>query len=77
MLLLLNVNLGLGYGGASSGVPATGYNNYDQGSAMRVVTLSDITGLNAWQDYIPVYVVTDTGKQWRTDSDGFIPIVEE
>jgi hypothetical protein len=78
MLLLFITNLGLGYGGAVSGTPATGYNRYDDGAAMIVETLSDVTGLREWIDYIPVYEVTDTEtRQWRVDPDGFIPIVEE
>ncbi|OGT57382.1 MAG: hypothetical protein A3E01_07075 [Gammaproteobacteria bacterium RIFCSPHIGHO2_12_FULL_63_22] len=78
MLLLLNINLGLGYGVDLGGTPADGFDIYNDGAAMRVQTLSDVTGLREWIDYIPVYVVTDTpGKQWRVDPDGFIPIVEE
>lgn len=53
-------------------------NSYDDDGAVVVDTLSDVTGLRAWVDYIPVSVVTDTPtKKWRVDSDGFIPVVED
>lgn len=79
MLLTLSLNLGFAWGTQSGpvGTPATGYNRYDEGAAMRVVTLTDVTGLREWIDYVPVYVVTDSNRQWRVDEDGFIPIVEE
>lgn len=78
MLLLLNLNLGLGYGTASVGIPATELNTYADGAAIVVETLSDVTGLREWIDYIPVYVVDDVAtRQWRVDPDGFIPVKEE
>jgi hypothetical protein len=74
-LLVRGVGMG-GTGVAASGETVIGINTFGDAGAIQVETLASITGLTAWVDYIPVYVVTDTQKPWRTDDDGFIPLVE-
>lgn len=47
------------------------------GGAVAVDSLSDVTGLVEWVDYIPVVAVSDDDSgAWRTDNNGFIPLVE-
>ena len=79
MLLLLIP--GTGMGGTATvvvGVPVERRNSTDDAGAIVVETLSDVTGLKAWVDYVPVFEVSDvSGKQWRVDDNGFIPVVEE
>lgn len=80
MLLLLLPNLGTawGLGGAAPGTPADGLNIYDDDAAIVVYTLSSVTGLTAWIDYIPVAVVSDVAHaQWHVNETGFIPVYEE
>ena len=50
-------------------------NRCENDGALGVKTLSSVSGLVEWVDYIPIVLTTDEGR-WRYDEDGFIPIVE-
>lgn len=50
---------------------------YEENGHIPANILTDTTGLVAWVDYTPVDVVTGRADRWRTDADGFIPIVDD
>jgi len=52
-------------------------NRYDNNGHMEVDTLASTVGLTAWIDYTPVNIVTGRSGRWRTDADGFIPVVDQ
>jgi len=56
---------------------AAGANRYDNNGHIPVDTLASVSGLTAWIDYIPVNIVEGRSGRWRTDADGFIPIVDK
>lgn len=58
-------------------VVAADIGTYNDGGAWHTSGLDSAAGLTAWVDYIPVFIVAGTsGKQWRTDDDGWIPVTD-
>jgi hypothetical protein len=48
---------------------------FAQDGAIPVTMLASITGLREWVDYIPVVEVADSANVWRTEADGWLPII--
>jgi len=48
--------------------------SYAAGGALPVTVITDITGLTAWKDYIPVMEATGATAAFSLDGAGYIPI---
>jgi len=55
-------------------VPASS-ETYNNDGFREAFVLASTAGLTAWTDYTPVDIGDHTAK-WRSDNDGFIPIVD-